>query len=365
MIRRLVLVALVAMSVTAQAQTEQERAQARAAFQAGVEAYAAERFEEALRSFQEAYRIAPHPAVRVNMANCYEQLDRPVEAIFHFERFLVEAEEISPEQRREVRQALRRLRARVGELFLRVEPEGASVTIDGTDTRRAPILDAVRLPAGPHEIEVRMDGFRTVVRRVNVQGGERSEVRVSLQPGSEPEPLAADVSGDAADASGDAADVSGDGTPTLDASEDAAAASGSADAAISPETPAPGSGRNYFNTPALITGAATLAIGVTALAMGLSAVRQNNRFDDAVRDSNDPSLSARERNEARQRGLDAKDKADRRALTADILGFTALAAAGATAYFMFFYDDGSEDRATSLVPALGPEGAGLIVRGSF
>ncbi len=354
MIRRFVLVAAVMTSVTTHAQTEQERAQARAAFQAGVEAYAAERFEESLRSFQEAYRIAPHPAVRVNMANCYEQLHRPVEAIFHFERFLVEAEEVSPEQRREVRQALRRLRRQVGELFIRVQPEGASVTIDGNDTRRAPILDAIRLPAGPHEIEFRMQGFRTVVRRVNVQGGERNEVRVALVALSEPMPLEQSP-----------ADASGRGTTTSASGGGGAtppAATGVNDSPASIESE---SGRNYLNTPALVTGAATLAVGITALAMGVSAIRQNNRFDDAVRDSNDPSLSALERAEARQRGLDAKDKADRRALAADILGFTALAAAGATAYFMFFYDDGSEERATSMLPALGPYGAGLIVRGSF
>ncbi len=345
MIRRLALVAVALTSVTVHAQTEQERAQARAAFQAGVEAYAAERFEDALRSFQEAYRIAPHPAVLVNMANCYEQLDRPIEAITHFERFLVEADAISPEQRREVRQALRRLRARVGEVFIRVQPEGARVTIDGSDTRRAPILDAVRLPAGPHEIEVRMEGYQTVVRRVEVEGGERSEVQVTLVAGTEPGPL-----GEGADAASSTNEAHGDGATS--------GSEGSVDAGEGP-------GRDYFNTPAIITGAATVALGVTALALGVSALRQNSRFDEAVQDSNDPALSGRERAEARQRGLDAKDKADRRALAADIFGFTALAAAGATAYFMFFYDGGAEDHATSVAPAIGPDGAGLMVRGSF
>ena len=165
------------------AQTEAERNAARAAFQSGVEHYSGERYTEALSSFQEAYRIAPHPSVRVNMANCYEQLNRPVEAIFHFERFLVEAEDASPAQRTEVRTALRRLRELVGEIFLRVSPEGAAVTIDGTETRRAPIMDAIRLPAGMHRIEVQADGFRSSSQEVIVTGRQRTEVRIELTPG--------------------------------------------------------------------------------------------------------------------------------------------------------------------------------------
>ena len=80
-----------------------DRATARASFQNGVERFEAGDFEAALESFQSAYRLAPHYSVRVNMANCYERLARPIEALFNYERFISEAgENASEEQLQEV-----------------------------------------------------------------------------------------------------------------------------------------------------------------------------------------------------------------------------------------------------------------------
>ena len=175
-----IIVSLILTAVSAEGQSETERNQAREAFQRGVDAFAQQRFQDALLAFQEAYRIAPHPSVRVNMANCYEQLERPVEAIFHFERFLVEAEDPDSEQETAVRSALRRLRRSVGELFLRIEPDGATVTIDGGDSFRSPVLDAIHLSSGIHEIEVFMTGYQPEVRHLRIRGAQRTELEISL-----------------------------------------------------------------------------------------------------------------------------------------------------------------------------------------
>ena len=106
---------------TGAAAQDDERALARDAFRRGVARYSAADYQGALESFQEAYRIAPNPAVRVNMANCYERLDRPDEAIFNYERFLSEAGPDVPATRRtEVEAALAALRARFAELSITV-----------------------------------------------------------------------------------------------------------------------------------------------------------------------------------------------------------------------------------------------------
>ena len=75
--------------------------------------YDAGRYDQALANFQEAFRLRPHPLVNVNIANCYDKLGKPLQAIFHFERFL-EAEAGTPAQRAEVTSALERLRKQVG-----------------------------------------------------------------------------------------------------------------------------------------------------------------------------------------------------------------------------------------------------------
>lgn len=318
----------------------QDRDAARVAFQAGVAAYGDGRYADALESFQDAYRIAPHPSVRVNMANCYEQLGRPVEAVDHFERFLIEASDADPAQSREIRAAITRLRATIGEIFLRVEPEGATVTIDGTTTLRAPILDAVKLVAGTHHIEVSLAGFGSVERRVELAGGGREEVRITLTAGTTPMPVAG---------ADPVADPPEDGTPP-------------------PRDPPPAErdGRR-ITTPVWIAGGATVALGVTALVVGILALGADSDFEQAVIDSNDPSLSPADRAAARADGLDAEDRASRRALVADILGGAAVAAAAATVVLFFVTGDDDEDRyaRARLRPIATHQSAGLSLQGAF
>jgi len=333
------------------AQTEDDRARAREAFQAGVEAFAAEDFERALHSFQEAYRIAPHPSVRVNMANSYDHLGRPIEAVQHFERFLIEATDAPPEQVAEVRAAIERLRAQIGEVFLRIEPEGAEVTIDGHTARRAPILDAVRLTAGEHRVEVTHAGHRSQTRIFNVEGGARTEVRVVLLEGTSTE-----TAGGLETTPDETSDVPEETDPDPDPIEEPI------------EEPVDDDGPGFLNTPAIITGGAAIGLSVTALALGISALGAESDFDDAAVRSNDPSLSAAEREAARQDGLDAKDRADRRALATDLMLVGGVLAAGACAYFLFFWNGDDPDAQASRPRLLaGPtrNGAAAVIEGTF
>src|SRR5688500_17352087 len=78
------------------AQDEAERVRARAEFSRGVERFEASDYSGALSAFEEAYRLAPHPTVRLNIATCLEELGRPGEAMVHYERFLAEAGHVPP-----------------------------------------------------------------------------------------------------------------------------------------------------------------------------------------------------------------------------------------------------------------------------
>ncbi|MCA9614144.1 MAG: PEGA domain-containing protein [Myxococcales bacterium] len=322
------------------AQTEDERAQARAAFQRGVEAYGGERFEEALRAFQEAYRVAPHPSVRVNMANCYERLSRPIEALDHFERFLVEAEGASDEQKREVRSAIRRLRQQVGEVFFRVQPEGATLRIDGNTTRTAPVLEAVELARGTHELEVTLDGYQTSTRSFEVRGGDRVELNVTLEESLEPvAPVAEPL------------DVPAEPDPIAASLQE-------------PVEEEDDDGGSRLSTPFFIAGAATVALLGTTVGLGVAALGAESDFDDAVIRSNGAPTAA-EREAARQDGLDADQKATRLALATDILAVGTVLAAGATIFFLLWHPDDEDTATTQVAPLAGPNAGGLIVRRSF
>ncbi len=339
--RALVASTLVLIAVSARAQDEDERATARQAFERGVNAYGEERWEEALGAFQEAYRIAPHPSVRVNMANCYVHLARPVEALDHFERFLVETgDDGDPAQKREVRRQIAELRAQIGETFLRVEPEGATVTIDGHTTLRAPILDAVKLSAGTHHVEVAMDGYVTNAQEFEVEGGERHELRIELVEGADPV-------------------APTEGAEELGSTTAEEVAEEAAEEEADEEDEGPGM---TIPTSAWIGAAATAGLVVSAVVLAGFAKKNENDFDDAV--SRFGTTTGAEREAARQDGLDAADRADRLALTADILGIAGVLAAGATVFF-YFWDQPDTDDGLAVVPTGSRDGAGLVLSGRF
>jgi hypothetical protein len=362
MIRSLVFAcaALIFAASPALAQDEAARAQAREQFGLGVQRYEAGQYSAALEAFQEAFRLAPHPTVHVNMANCYEHLNRPLEAVAHFERFLADAEGAPRQQRREVEAAVRRLRGQLGELRLSIAPDGATVSIDATETRRAPILEPIRVTAGTHRIEVRMDGYATDQREVTLAPGESQRVTIRLERARVDQPVA--VAPEPAQPE-PATEPSSDGQP----------------ASVEPEPVAnvpeeEGTGFTFrLTTPVIAAGAATIGLTLGAVISGSIALAANSDFENAVARSNDPSLGAAERNQARQDGLNAAGTANTASVVTDIFIIGAVAAAGVTVFFIVVDGLSSEPEGITAssgvrltaAPSVGTDGGGLVLAGSF
>jgi hypothetical protein len=343
-------------SLTTAASAQDAREQARAAFNRGVERYEAADFEEALVAFQEAFRLAPHPSVRVNMANCYERLGRPSEAIFHYERFLAEGENVPPAQRREVEQTLATLRLQVGTVRLTVRPEGATVRIDGGEARRGP-FDPLALAPGRHSIEVSLDGFRTSTREVTVSGGRAIEVAIELERIAEPlapvtEPVAEP-------------EPEPDREPAETEPSETAEGLGNADEDYqSDEDDGGGGGGFRLEAPTIVSGVATGVVLVTAAVLGIVALGAQSDFDDAHARAQDTSLSRSEREAAYRESVDASDRADAFSLTADILGIAGVVGIGVTAA-LFFTQDGESESAAQVGVAPIAGGGAVLVRGGL
>jgi hypothetical protein len=69
-----------------------------------------------------------------------------------------------------------------GTLALRVQPSDAVVEIDGErwDSPEGGSRLVVQLPAGPHRVDVRKDGFRTYSSTVTIRAGDTETLNVSL-----------------------------------------------------------------------------------------------------------------------------------------------------------------------------------------
>jgi tetratricopeptide (TPR) repeat protein len=337
--RWLCLLALVATLFTPHAaQAQDARARARAAFAEGVSAYEAGRYREALTSFEQAYRAAPHPAVRVNMANCFEQLGQYVEALFNFRRYLEESgEAVDEQQRAEVEIAIARLTPRVATLVLSLEPRSATVTIDGKEPRRTPD-GHVQVVAGVHALRVAAPGFSPIERSIEARGGTETPLLLTLEPeGALPldgplaeQPLVEEPAPE----------------PVLDK-----------ELAAVDEPPRKQS--------RVLLWSAVSATGLFAIGAGVAggiALKADSDFEDAQARSQDPSLSQADQETARFDGVIAADRANNAALMADIfIGATVVAGVATLWIWLRGRKQGAGDEASLSVRPLwfarAPEGA--------
>lgn len=320
------------------AAAQDEKARARQLFNQGVTEFEAGEHRAALQSFEGAYRLAPHPAVRVNMANCFEQLGRFVEAKFNYERFLEESgENVSAEQRAEVEAALARLSTQIGTLTVTVEPSSAVLRVDGQIPARLP-SGAVQLPTGRYEISLRAEGYLEAQRTIMIEGQQETRISLALEPEPDPSLVA---------------------TPSpepIEEEEPEAAPSGT------PVAREPSKYRPWIWAAAGTTAAFAATLAVTG---GLSlAARQD--FEDAKVASNDPARTPIERENARADGLVYAQRADRLALASDIFLVGTVVAGGAT--LLFWLTDRKAEQRTAMRASpmvLKHGGGGLMLGGKF
>ena len=376
-ISRLAVVSLVAAGVTLasslgalghaaaqDAPDAQDVARARDAFRRGVARYQAADYASALESFQEAYRIAPNPAVRVNMANCYERLERPNEAIFNYEQFLAEAGPTVPAARRtEVEAALAGLRARFAEVTITMSPDDrATMSIDGAPDSPPP-PQPLRLAPGRHVLEITRPGEPTQRRDLDLTAGTATSIdltRLAPPPGRTPPPPEA----------GPAPTITGQPVVAPAPPPTVEPAQGLAPDADSYREPPRGGGLR-ITAPVAIVGSATLALVVGATISGVLAMGANSDFDADVAEVQDPATPPDARTAARARGLDDADRASTLALVTDVLLVGAVVGAGVTTVLLVMQPSSSTERTshsrprTVAAPTVDRNGVGVVVTGTF
>jgi hypothetical protein len=156
-------------------------ADARAAFERGVAAMDEGRYADAVRAFEESYRLRPEPVVLYNLGLALRGAGRSLEAIDAFERYLRgrAAGTASPTEP-ELRAEITRLQGTLVMLNVEVRPAGATVYVDGRPQTLAG--GAVRLDPGDHVIEVSAEGYVSRRRPVTLSPGGQLHVDIALDP---------------------------------------------------------------------------------------------------------------------------------------------------------------------------------------
>jgi hypothetical protein len=140
----------------------------------------------ALAVFLRAEQLEPRAArIRVHLAAVYQALGRWEDA----DRYLVLALEDPSDPYIIKHQAIlagarRTIDAHLASLDVTGSPSGATVSLNGRSRGVLPLPRPLRVAAGIYTLEVKLDGYYSVVRSVALPGGELLREEVSLTRGS-------------------------------------------------------------------------------------------------------------------------------------------------------------------------------------
>jgi len=171
---------------------EQHRAEAKARYEAGVAAYSAGRYKDAVDLFLAADRLAPSAPLSFNIARAYEKLGDDSGALRFYRDYLRRTPDA--QNARDVAELVKRfedrLRAKgVQQLTVLSTPTGATVVLDGAPVGVTPAhLD---LPPGQHHVALMLRGYADTAQDVELAPEHALDVSIDLTPSAEPADAAA------------------------------------------------------------------------------------------------------------------------------------------------------------------------------
>jgi predicted RNA-binding protein with TRAM domain len=155
--------------------------EARLHFDQGLRLVRRENWAAALAEFDESIRLYPTAVALFNRGLCLRYLNRYPESIEAFAIYLERhPDEIDDERRANVEHMVQEMRSLLNEVTVNVNLEGATISIDSREIGRSPLGGPISLTSGQHEIEVRLQGYRTVHRTVSIVAGRTAALDIEL-----------------------------------------------------------------------------------------------------------------------------------------------------------------------------------------
>jgi hypothetical protein len=146
---------------------------------AGDDAMNALNYEQALKQYDAAAAIEPHPVLLYNRARAFQALSRMPEALEYFQAFAREAPPSLLARVRGLDDVIDRLRGQVGEFAIVCNVRGATVLVRGVKIGAAPLKPRT-FNAGPAIVSVLADGYKTEDRSIVIAPRTSQTVRFDL-----------------------------------------------------------------------------------------------------------------------------------------------------------------------------------------
>lgn len=141
-------------------------------------------YAEARALFLKAHALQPSARTERGLGTVEFELRRYSVAVMHFRAALASAvRPLDDAMRSEVAKALLRAESYTGTLQLTLDPPGGTLKLDGQRIA-LPGDGMLRLDLGIHDLQYQLPGRRSVLERIEVHGGEHSELRIAVgEPG--------------------------------------------------------------------------------------------------------------------------------------------------------------------------------------
>jgi len=145
--------------------------------------------EKAIIEFKKSYEYKPVPLVTHNIAICYDELHQYADALFHYNRYLNEAKDLSEDKKDAIKARIEKIKKFIGSLKLDVDEKGAEIIIDGKLIGQTP-YGVIFLETGEHDLLLRKVGLPDFKKKFTIASGEVTTIDVP-KPGKteeKPEP---------------------------------------------------------------------------------------------------------------------------------------------------------------------------------
>jgi|JI10StandDraft_1071094.scaffolds.fasta_scaffold02666_17 hypothetical protein len=139
-------------------------------------------YERALAAYQKAFELVPNPQILFPVAVAHDKLGHWAEAARNYRRFLTQVAAPDPGLKAEAEKRLEAAKLNLGVVSLVVTPDGAHVTLSGTEIGVAPLADPLFLDAGEYTLAFDADGYQPLEQTLSVEAGSESERTFELKP---------------------------------------------------------------------------------------------------------------------------------------------------------------------------------------
>ena len=278
-------------------------------------------FDNAITAYEKAIEAGEDPNVYFDLATVEEKAGKLDRAATHF-RALTKAQGARADLVKKATAKYDDLTTKLGLITIISDPEGASITIAGTEYGTTPLADPIVLMPGTYSFAIAAGGHLTKEVELKVEAGSESERTIKLEVGKQP--------------------VVEKTPPPSDDKEPEP----------EPKITAPVGGPSKL--PLYVGAGATGGFVLIATITGIAAVGKHSTFKDE--------------NESPATRADAKDSGKTLALVTDICLVGAVAAGGFTAYWYFAKYKPAQrkmETKTAVVPWVKPDAGGLSLAGSF